>query len=112
MELWIDAQLPPSLARLFREALHCPARHVEELGQLAASNEQIFQATRIANACVVTKDADFTRLLDRLGPPPQVLWLVVGNLGNAELHDIVKARWNSAAELFAAGEPLVEIRRA
>jgi hypothetical protein len=41
-----------------------------------------------------------------------VLWLVVGNLGNAELHDIVKARWNSAAELFAADEPLVEIRRA
>jgi len=112
MKLWIDAQLPPALARLFRETLHCAARHVEELGLLAASDEQISQAARIAGARVVTKDADFTRLLDRHGPPPQVLWLVVGNLGNAELHDIVTARWNSAAELFAAGEPLVEIRRA
>ena len=58
---------------------------------------------------VVTKDADFVELLDRRGPPPQVVWVTTGNVTNAALRTLVAAAWERAVELLRAGEQLVEL---
>jgi predicted nuclease of predicted toxin-antitoxin system len=58
----------------------------------------------------VAKDADFVLLLERHGPPPQLLWVTCGNVSNVRLQAIFQAEWRRAAALLAAGEPLVEIR--
>lgn len=39
-----------------------------DLGMLSAPDPEIFTAARAANAVVVTKDEDFVRLLESLGP--------------------------------------------
>ena len=52
---------------------------LRDLGLRDAEDEEIFQAAKAAGAVVLTKDADFRHLLDRFGPPPQVLWLTRGN---------------------------------
>jgi predicted nuclease of predicted toxin-antitoxin system len=56
-----------------------------------ASDEQIFAAARAVHACVLTKDADFLRLLETFGPPPQILWLTCGNTSNARLRQVLSA---------------------
>lgn len=84
--------------------------HVVDLGLLQATDAVIFAAAREAGVVVVAKDADFVLLLERHGPPPQLLWVTCGNVSNARLRTIFQAEWGRAAALLAAGEPLVEVR--
>jgi predicted nuclease of predicted toxin-antitoxin system len=85
------------------------ASHVLELDFLARDDQAIFAEARAANAVVVTKDDDFVQLLDRLGAPPQVVWVTCGNVKNAELRRIILSAWPRIAELLAGGEQLVEV---
>jgi len=48
-------------------------------------------------------------MVDRLGPPPAVIWLTCGNTSNAALRIILKNTLPSAIELIGKGDPLVEI---
>lgn len=57
----------------------------------------------------MTKDVDFVRLLERHGPPPQVLWLTCGNTSNERLVRILSGYWPAISTLLSAGEPLVEV---
>jgi len=69
------------------------------------------EAERRPGLVIVTKDDDFVQLIERRGPPPQVVWVTCGNISNAELRRIVSTAWPRSADLLRAGEPLVEIGR-
>ncbi|MCS7069823.1 MAG: hypothetical protein NZN28_14515, partial [Meiothermus sp.] len=58
---------------------------------------------------IITKDSDFVGFLELHGPPPQVLWITLGNTSNTNLKDVLSKVFERALKLFAAGEPLVEI---
>jgi predicted nuclease of predicted toxin-antitoxin system len=112
LRVWVDAQLPPALARQLTAEHGVDARHVFDLGLAGADDPPVFEAARAAGvAAVVTKDEDFVLLLERRGPPPAVVWVTAGNVRNAELLRIVRGAWPRVAELLAAGEPLVEVSR-
>ena len=59
---------------------------------------------------MMTKDSDFVDLVDRLGSPPQIIWLTCGNTSNARLREILSETLPRALELLETGEALVEIR--
>ena len=100
------------MASWLRHEHDVEARHVSDEGLLTADDPVIFAAARdSAIAVVVTKDEDFVRLLERLGPPPQVVWVTIGNIGNAELRRIIRDTWPAVMALLVAGEPLVELGR-
>lgn len=108
--VWIDAQLPPALARWLTREYGVDAAHVNDIGYLGADDSVIFAAARGGGAAiVVTKDDDFVRLLEQHGPPPQVVWVTCGNVRNPELRRMVLPAWPRVAALLAAGEPLVEV---
>ena len=110
--MWVDAQLPPSLARWLSATHPVHAQHVQAVDQLATDDPAIFAAARAGGAdIVITKDEDFVQLVERRGPPPQVVWITCGNVSNAELRAIVLGAWPRVAELLAHGERLVEIGR-
>jgi len=111
MKLWLDAQLPPTLARwINRQGLDLEATPVRELGLRDALDPEIFQAARQANALVMTKDRDFINLLEQNGPPPQVIWLRTGNGSNQGLQETLATTLAPALDLLRSGEPWVEIR--
>jgi predicted nuclease of predicted toxin-antitoxin system len=109
MNLWIDAQLPPQLAPWLITTFALDSRAVRDLGLRDAEDEPIFMAAKRANAVVMTKDADFMLLLNRLGPPPQIIWITCGNTTNAKLREILAKSLPDALALIQAGEPIVEI---
>lgn len=109
LTVWVDAQLPPALARWLRDLGESSAFHVADLGLLAAEDVEIFQKARSAEAVVVTKDSDFIQLQERHGPPPRIVWLTCGNRSNPFLKDLIVRSWPRIKELLAAGEILVEI---
>ena len=109
MTLWIDAQLSPALASWVTQTFNIQAAAVRELGMRDATDREIFEAARKAQATVLTKDRDFVHLLDRLGPPPQVIWLTCGNTSNAHLRQLLVRVLPQALTPLKAGERLVEI---
>ena len=48
---------------------------VRDLALHDASDEEIYRRARSADVVVMSKDIDFVRLLERLGPPPRLVWL-------------------------------------
>jgi len=107
--IWLDAQLSPALAEWIAGELHQPAESVRTLGLRDASDAEIFEAARKAGAIVVTKDADFVELLERLGPPPQVIWITCGNTSNDALRRILRRALPQSLAILKTGEALVEI---
>jgi len=111
--VWVDAQLPPSLAHWLTSQHGERASHVQDLGLLHESDGHIFDAAVGFGEPVVlvTKDADFIDLLHHRGPPPIIVWLRTGNVTNRDLRRIISGAWARTTELILAGETLVEIIR-
>jgi predicted nuclease of predicted toxin-antitoxin system len=110
--LWIGAQLSPDLASWITSSFGVEAHPVRELGLQKAKDREIYQAARKARAVVMTKDGDFLELLERLGSPPQVLWVTCGNTSNERLIQVLQSTLPEALKLLEQGMPLVEISEA
>lgn len=110
MIIWLDAQLSPLLAEWIGAHFPVTATPVRELGLRDAEDREIFDAARSKNAIVMTKDRDFVMLLERLGPPPKVLWIRFGNTSNQRMQEILTSQLSTALRLLEAGDDLVEIR--
>lgn len=68
-----------------------------------------FYRARAESSVILTKDIDFILLLERLGPPPQIIWLTCGNTSNRNLRALLLKHFPSAKALLQGGEPLIEI---
>lgn len=112
MKLWIDQHLSRYLVGWLRARYDIEVQHFRELDLHKADDEPVFDAAREAGVVVMTKDRDFVNLVERRGPPPQVLWITCGNTSTAALKRIFEAVLEEALELLAKGEPLVEISNA
>ncbi len=109
MTIWIDAQMSPAIAAWISSNFGVNAVAIRDLGLRDAEDKEIFEAARRENAIVMTKDNDFVLLLDRLGAPPQVIWVTCGNTSNVRLKEILTNTIPKALELLKSGEELVEI---
>src|SRR3990172_5831929 len=109
LTIWVDAQIAPALARWIRETFGIEAHAVRDLGLRNAKDPVIIQAARDAGVVVMTKDEDFRLLVERRGPPPQVLWVTCGNTSNARLREVLTNTLPAAMRLLRRGERLVEI---
>jgi predicted nuclease of predicted toxin-antitoxin system len=107
--IWVDAHISPAIAKWVSIELGYPACSVRDLGLRNAKDKDIFTAARQAKVVVMTKDSDFVEMVERLGPPPSVIWLTCGNTGNAALRGLLKTTLARALDLVGKGEKLVEI---
>ena len=109
MIVWIDAQLSPSLAKWIETTLGVQAQALRDVGLRDATDREIFQAARAADAILMTKDSDFVTLLNQVGAPPQIIWLTCGNSSNQYLRTLLTTALPNALGLLEGGEDLVEI---
>jgi predicted nuclease of predicted toxin-antitoxin system len=70
----IDAQLPPALARLLREA-DCDAFAVREIGLREASDAEIWRYAVQQQAAIITKDEDFAERCLYSRDQSVIVWL-------------------------------------
>jgi predicted nuclease of predicted toxin-antitoxin system len=109
MIIWVDAQLPPTLAAWIVETFGITALSLKELGLRDAKDTEIFEAAVQPNIVIMSKDSDFVDLVCRLGSPPQILWLTCGNVTNRNLRRILTATLPDAIIQLQHGESVVEI---
>lgn len=107
--IWVDAHLSPGLAAWITAELGEAAHSLRDIGLRGAKDKDIFATARQAKAIVMTKDADFVEMVDRLGPPPYVIWLTCGNTSNAALRILLQTTLPRALQLIRQGDALVEI---
>jgi len=81
---------------------------VRDLRLRNATDHEIFMSAREAGAVLVSKDADFLRLLEH-NPPAQVIWVTCGNTSNVRLQTLIRAAWPQVVTLLSIGEPVVEL---
>ena len=109
MIIWVDAQLPPTLAAWIVETFGVTALSLKELGLRDAKDTEIFEAAVQPSLVIMTKDSDFVDLVCRLGSPPQILWLTCGNVTNQNLRRILTSTLPEAIVQLQQGESVVEI---
>jgi predicted nuclease of predicted toxin-antitoxin system len=109
MIIWVDAQLPPTLAAWIVETFGITALSLKELGLRDAKDTEIFEAAVQPNLVIMSKDSDFVDLVCRLGSPPQILWLTCGNVTNQNLRRILTLTLSDAIIQLQQGESVVEI---
>ena len=110
MKIWVDAQLSPAIAAwINRSFSKIQAASVRALGLRDATDAEIFQAAREAGTILMTKDADFMRLLEKHGTPPQVIWITCGNTSNARMREVLADAFPKVLALLDQGESLIEI---
>ncbi|MEE3716307.1 DUF5615 family PIN-like protein [Tumidithrix elongata RA019] len=109
MKIWIDAQLPPTLADWITSNFGVEATSLKELALRDAKDIEIFEAARFANAVIMTKDSDFIDLVCRLGTPPRILWLTCGNVTNRNLRKLLSTTLLDALKQLEQGEAIIEI---
>lgn len=107
--IWIDAHLSPAIATWITDTFRVTALALRDLGLRDAEDPEIVEAAKAQGVIFMTKDSDFVDLVDRLGAPPQIIWLTCGNTSNARLREILNSVLPEALELLRSGERLVEI---
>lgn len=109
MTIWVDAHLSPAIATWITNTFGVTALALRDVGLRDAEDPEIFEAAKAQGVILMTKDSDFVDLVNRLGSPPQIIWLTCGNTSNARLQEILSSTLLEALELLGAGEALVEI---
>ena len=109
MTVWNEANLSPAIAPWISRTFNISTFALRDLGLRDAEDPKIFDAAKAQAIILMTKDSDFVDLVERLGSPPQIIWLTFGNTSNAQLKEILTATLPRALEILATGESLVEI---
>jgi predicted nuclease of predicted toxin-antitoxin system len=107
--IWLDAHLPPAIATWLSTTYGLGAIPIRDLGFRDALDPTVFAAAKAAGVVVMTKDADFAEMVERLGSPPQILWLRCGNTSNTALRKLLTLELPDALTRITNGVPLVEI---
>lgn len=91
MKLLLDENLSRRLIPLL-EAHYPGSSQVTLLGLERASDRDLWQFAKDQGFVIVSKDSDFHEMCIIDGPPPQVIWIKIGNSGRATIADILIAR--------------------
>lgn len=106
MKLLFDHNLSPKLVRRL-EDLFPDSRHVFELGLEFADDLTVCEYADENGFLVVTKDADYSELVELGKGSPTIIWIRAGNCTNETVEELI--RMHSEQILHVAREPKVRL---
>lgn len=90
------------------------AKSFKDLGFETSEDYDVYKiaAKKLHTIIITTKDIDFTKLSNEIGPPPKILYLNVGNISNKKLKEIIYRDFKEVIRMFAENNhPLIEISK-
>ncbi len=100
MSLLFDQNL--SWRLLARLAAEYPgAEQVVRSGLTGADDRAVWAYAAAKGLALVSKDKDFVELSARLGPPPKVIWLRIGNGPTSDVEDLLRQRHADVMKFLA-----------
>ena len=89
MRLLIDHNLSPSLTAILQDIYPDPI-HVYAIGLEESDDVVVWEYARTNGLLIVTKDADYLAIGARLGHPPKVVRIGLGNCPTAIVADLLR----------------------
>jgi predicted nuclease of predicted toxin-antitoxin system len=99
--LLLDENLSPVLPKLLGDWFE--AAHVRDVGLRGADDLAIWTWAGQHGYAIATKDVDFQDLATRLGPPPKVVQIRIGNCTTREIAEVFHTH-GAAIREFLAGD--------
>ena len=91
MRLLFDQNLSLRLKPLL-EDLYPDSLHVLDIGLESEHDNLVWEHAKSSAFVIVTKDSDFVQMSSRLGHPPKVIWLRLGNVSTREVASLLRYR--------------------
>ncbi len=91
MEIWLDAHISPIIAKWIKEdfGYETKSSFILQLQNLD-DVEIYYKAKKAGHVIIISKDSDLPSIIDRLGAPPKVINIKVGNINNRLLYGLIK----------------------
>lgn len=112
VEIWLDTNTSPIVAKWMADYLNVTVKSSYTLDLHHLDDHTIYQrAKNHGNVILISKDADFPELISRLGSPPKLINLKIGNCGNQLLWNRIKPNIEQALQLLSNEEiDIVELQ--
>ena len=89
MKLLFDQNLSPVLVTKLRD-LFPGSKHVQNVGLGSAFDEQIWSFALKNKFVIISKDTDFSDLVEVLGYPPKIIWIRKENCSTKAIEHILR----------------------
>jgi predicted nuclease of predicted toxin-antitoxin system len=104
-EIWLDSNISPAIAKWMAEFTGYTVKSSYLLSLQRDSDFTIYKkAKEKGNVILVSKDSDFPEIINRLGSPPMLLNLKIGNCSNKVLWNTIKPSINQIIHLLQSGD--------
>jgi len=108
VNLLVDNQLPPALARFIESEFACSAIHVVDAGLRDGSDVEVWRYASQTDSIVVSKDEDFASMVLR-APTARLIWVRIGNCRKTFLFEVFRRVWPQILERLHGGDRVIEI---
>lgn len=99
MRLLIDHNLSPSLASILRD-IYPNSIHVYAIGLEESDDVVVWEYARTHGFVIVTKDADYLAIGARLGHPPKVVRIGLGNCPTMIVAELLRAHHDELLQFY------------
>jgi predicted nuclease of predicted toxin-antitoxin system len=106
MRFLVDAQLPRRLCHQLRECGHDAVHSLDLPSGNRTSDAEIMRIADTEDRVVVTKDDDFVQSFLLRNQPRRLLLIATGNIGNAEVSQLIAAALPALVEAFGTARYL------
>jgi predicted nuclease of predicted toxin-antitoxin system len=110
-EIWLDMHFSPAIAKWMIEDTGWNVKSSYFLKLNTDDDIVIYQKAKAAGKIIfISKDIDLDELINRLGSPPKLIWVRIGNCDNRTLWNILKKQIQEAVKILTETEvTIVEI---
>ena len=101
-EIWLDTHISPAIAKWMAEYTGFTVKSAYILSLHELDDLVIYQKAKdYGKVIFLSKDSDFGELISRLGAPPKLINLKIGNCDNRTLWELIKPSIMEAVRLLA-----------
>ena len=91
-QIWLDANISPIIAKWIKDELGLAVKSAYTLELLYSTDLEIYHHARSSGRIIlISKDTDFSEIITRLGAPPKLINIKIGNCDNRQLWSILKS---------------------
>ena len=112
-EIWLDTHISPAIAKWMTDYTGFVVKSSYVLLHNNLDDIVIFQkAKERGNVILISKDTDFGELISRLGAPPKLIGLQIGNCDNRTLWEFIRPEIKECIRLLVNSEiAIVELEK-
>ena len=102
-EIWLDVHISSAIAKWMKDytGISVKSAYILSLHQL--DDIEIYKkAKKQGKVIIISKDADFPELISRLGAPPKLINIKIGNCDNRALWRFLESRIKQAVEILSS----------